>query len=190
MTKNDIEIFTIIALCILSVILFIWIPAHPVSSFDMELNAFVDRYLFGNGYYKPSRYPFTSKVVNGLSTVSFLITPFFFVFWNPRKQLYENPSYLRIAGFFLITVFLFSFMLHTSMYPQEFAIDLKRRTFGRTESFHNTPFFYMLFMLMKNFTLYICIRAFIQIIYGLFGKIKTDRLEKAWAKKQREWRNK
>ena len=190
MTKNDIEIFTIIGLCVLSVVLFIWIPPFPVTGFDMALNSFVDQYLFGNGYYKPTRYPFTSKVVNGFSTAAFLIAPLFFVIWNPRKKLYENPSYLKIAGFFAIILLLFLFMLYTSMYPQEFAVNLKRRTFGRTEAFHNSPFQFMLFMLMKNFTLYICIRGFIQVVYGLFSKIKTKRLEKAWAKKQEEWRNK
>ena len=183
MTKNDIEIFTIIGLCVLSVILFIWIPPFPVTGFDMALNSFVDQYLFGNGYYKPTRYPFTSKVVNGFSTVAFLIAPLFFVVWNPRKKIYENPSYLRVLGLIVFTLCFCVLILRTSMYPKEFAINPGRKGFGHTESFHNNPFLFMLFMLMKNFTLYACIRAFFQFIYGLFSKIKTKRLEKAWAKK-------
>ncbi|OSI17393.1 hypothetical protein [Neisseria dumasiana] len=190
MTKNDIEIFAIIALCILSVILFIWIPAHPVSSFDMELNAFVDRYLFGNGYYKPTRYPFTSKVVNGFSTAAFFITPFFFTFWNPRKKLYEDPSLKRILVFYIFGFIFLILLIRTSILPKEFLISTGRRGFGHTESFHNTPFLFMLFMLMKNFTIYACIRALGQLSFASYEMLKTHRLEKAWAKKQREWRDK
>lgn len=190
MTKNDIEIFTIIALCILSVILFIWIPAHPVSSFDMELNAFVDRYLFGNGYYKPTRYPFTSKVVNGFSTAAFFITPFFFTFWNPRKKLYEDPSVKRILVFYIFGFFVLALMFYISALPHEFTTSRGKGTFGRTESFHNTPLLYMLLMLMKNFTIYASIRFLGQLSFASYEMLKTHRLEKAWAKKQREWRDK
>lgn len=118
MTKNDIEIFAIIGLCILSVLLFVWIPPHPVSGFDTALNAFVDQYLFGNGYHKPARYPFTSKVVNSFSTIAFLITPLFFVVWNPRKKLYEDMSYLKILSLMIFIVIFFLLILEISISPK------------------------------------------------------------------------
>ena len=190
MTKNDIEIFTIIGLCVLSVILFIWIPPFPVTGFDMDLNAFVDQYLFGNGYYKPTRYPFTSKVVNGFSTAAFFLVPFFFIFWNPRKKLYENPSVGRIAVFYIFIIGFLVVVFHMSASPQEFTTSRGKGTFGRTESFHNTPFLFMLLMLMKNFTIYALVRSLGQVVCASYEMLKTRRLEKAWAKKQEEWRNK
>ena len=63
------ESYVMVGVSLLSVLIFILTPSHADNEILIRLNEFLDEYLFGNGYYKPSAYLLAVKVTNSFSAI-------------------------------------------------------------------------------------------------------------------------
>ena len=169
--KKKAENYICIALAVFSLLLFVIIPVHPASPFDFMLNDFIDKYLLGNGYYSPPKYPFTSKVINSFSVVSAIALGIFVGIWRkdgvePHKL--PNYTWLGILGMFGLGVATF----FTSLNPQEFSESTLRRSFGTSESFHNNPVTFLAMMIGKQIWIYISVRFPLTYLLYSLDKIR------------------
>ncbi|OFN04520.1 hypothetical protein HMPREF2568_04420 [Neisseria sp. HMSC059F02] len=71
------ESYVIVGVPLLSVLIFILTPSHADDEILIRLNEFLDEYLFGNGYYKPSAYPLAAKVTNSFSVILSIGNPLY-----------------------------------------------------------------------------------------------------------------
>ena len=141
------ESYVMVGVPLLSVLIFIFTPSHADDEILIRLNEFLDEYLFGNGYYKPSAYPLAAKVANSFSVILSICSGIWMGIYR-RKDVSTSIQH-PFAGMFVLIV-LTLLCIWSSMYPQQFSINPPRRSFGLTESFHNNPWLFMMLMIMKN----------------------------------------
>ena len=145
------ESYVMVGVPLLSVLIFILTPSHADDEILIRLNEFLDEYLFGNGYYKPSAYPLAAKVTNSFSVILSICSGIWIGIY--RRKDVSTPIQHPFAGMFVLIV-LTLLCIWSSMYPQQFSINPPRRSFGLTESFHNNPWLFMMLMIMKNMMIY------------------------------------
>lgn len=170
--KSILEQWIIVfSLIVFPAVLFIIIPERPINSFDFHLNYFIDKYLFGNGYYKPSNYPFTAKVVNNFSVIIAFIIAVLLPIWRKNEE-FIIPKEIKIVHILFFILILWMFSLWLSISPQEFK-NPKGRSFGVTESFHNNPFSFLLLIFAKSIGIYLFPRISISLV---LNKIYRNKL--------------
>ena len=155
MDKKQVENYIFYALLIFPVVLFILIPAHPAGDFDFALNRFVDKYLLGNGYYMPSNYPFSAKVVNSFTVGFAVIMGTFVGIWR-KDDVIRVPKHIWCYCLLIFGLGISTFLL--SLYPQVFKVSTGR-SFGTSEAFHNNPVLFLFMIIAKEICIYIGIRA-------------------------------
>lgn len=159
-SRKKFEGYVVYTVAVLTILLFVLMPKYADGAFAVWLNGFLDNYLFGNGYYKPTAYPFASKVTNSLSVVMTVIAAAWMGIFR-KNDVTFSISKIRLFWYWLIIIFLMLFCFHLSMYPRYFATTPPRRSFGLTESFHNNPFLFMFMMFMKNMMIYTGVRTLV-----------------------------
>ena len=169
-SRQKFELRMMYGLVFATIAIFIVAPAYADSKFYMFLNNFFDNYLFGNGYYKPTAYPFAAKVTNSLSVVLTVIVGIL-VGYVRRYDVLFVPK--RILLYIIIIWFATLYMFWTSVYPQHFSINPPKRSFGLTESFHNNPFLFIMLMIIKNTMIYIGMRLSTTFILFYFQRKKN-----------------
>ena len=157
-SRKKFEEYVIYGWAAVTIMMFILFPSHADNSFSIWLNGFLDKYLFGNGYYKPTAYPFAAKATNNLSVVLTVLAGIW-VGIVRRDDVSVSPKKLLMPAILVFLMMLF--MLWTSIWPQNFYVNSSKIRFGLTESFHNNPFLFMLLMFAKNMMIYLGIRMLI-----------------------------
>ena len=169
-SRKKFEEYVMYGLVVITIMMFIFFPTHADSSFYVWLNGFLDKYLFGNGYYKPTAYPFAAKATNSLSVVLTVIVGIWMgIFRRHDVSVHPKKLFWPWICIFILTLLTF----WTSMFPQHFSVNPPKRSFGLTESFHNNPFLFMMLMFMKNGTIYIGFRVSVALfLFILINKKK------------------
>ncbi|WP_165007104.1 hypothetical protein [Neisseria yangbaofengii] len=137
------------------IVVFLLTPSHAVSPVENQVAVFVDEYLFGQGYYKPEAYPFAAKLTNSFSFVFAAAAAFIAAFsqgWKKYDFSQTDPLLLVLV---MLPLTIFSIWL--TVEPMEFSKSTSR-SWGTSESFHNTVFLYLFAMVCKNTTIYLGIR--------------------------------
>lgn len=150
------EKYFLLSMIIFFIVLFTFLPSQVSGQWTFNVDILLDKCLFGNGYYKPKSYLFASKTVNSLSVCVSVISGLFFGVWCSKGvHIKQNVSMWPV---FLLTL-LSLYMIYESVVHQDFSTGTGRGSwFGRAESFHNNPFWFMFFMLLKSGGIYIGIR--------------------------------
>ncbi|ATD65249.1 hypothetical protein ACFPVS_03235 [Neisseria weixii] len=159
-------------LLILPTLIFLFIPAHAAADWAISLNSFLDDYLFGNGYYKPDRYPFASKVTNSFTVVSAVFSGIYcgiFSKYDPDSITGKDRKKMHV--FFFVAL---SLLLWVSIYPQEFSTSIGR-SFGTKQSFHNNYFYFLFLMTVKEVMIFLSISYFVRLFSKRFERIKNPR---------------
>lgn len=166
MEKKKIENYIVCILIFCSILLFILTPDSLTGSSSISLNDFMDKYMFGNGYYIPPNYPFAAKVTNNFTVTCALVLGILVGIWHTEGVVTPLPKIIWLS---ILAISLLLFIsLHISFEPQEFRENTMRRGFGTSESFHNNPFLFMSMMLAKEFCIYTCTRALTTFsVYGI-----------------------
>lgn len=141
MDRKKVEGYVFISLFILPTLVFIITPAHSMGGTGYRLNDFLNQYLFGNGWYSPSNYPFAAKVTNNFSVIWAIATGLFTGIWR-RNDIIVSLMPKNAGWYFLLIVALGLYLILKSYYPQEFSVYNGRRSFVFTEYFHNNPIFF------------------------------------------------
>lgn len=185
MDKKTVESSIFLAAIIISILIFLWFPAQAESSFDVRLNHVLDVFLFGDGYYAPSNYPFAAKVSNNLSILLMAIGGILTGilrsgdFAMPDSETLSKPYLL----FIVLSLSVFTvFSIWISVVPQEFKTP-SGRSFGLTESFHNNAFWFLFLMLSKGVIVFAWFRVMIPL--ALYALKKSKRYERSPENKSR-----
>lgn len=168
MDRKQVENYIFSLSFILPVLIFIVTPAHPSGSISYRLDGFINQYLFGNGWYSPSNYPFAAKVTNSFSAVLAMVTGLFMGIWRRNDIIGSFPK--NTGWYFLVIFGLGIYMLLKSFYPQEFSAFRGRGSFIFTESFHNNPILFLAMMIVKTACIYLSFRLVSFVIYLFRGK--------------------
>lgn len=103
MPPKKYEMLALYTVMLLPIVIFTLSPAHLSGGWWKALNQFMDGYLFGNGYYLPSNYPFAAKVTNNFGTLFAILPAVFLGFWR-LKETY-NPKQLPSWKISLVILF-------------------------------------------------------------------------------------
>lgn len=162
MDKSKAETYGFYSGIVLTILLFMWLPAYPESQFDFFLNNLIDHSIFADGYYKSSDYPFAARVVNAFSITYAVVTGIFMGIWR-RKDIIKiiDKAWLWIAIFVVIA----GYMFWISITHQEFSPP-RWRSFGTTEAFHNNPIKFLFLLISKAEAVYAVLR--IVVTYTLY----------------------
>ncbi|MFC5919781.1 hypothetical protein ACFPVS_03230 [Neisseria weixii] len=169
MDKDKLDRIFFYILILFPIVIFVLTPADAVGRVSVLVNNVLDAYLFGNGYYKPDRYPFAAKVTN-IFTVIFALFMGLLCTILYGKEADIVPKENRKKGYAFIFLMLVLF-LWVSILPQEFSSS-SGRNFGLSRSFHNNPFTFLFLIFIKQIMIYVGVRVFGGVICKLFSKSK------------------
>ena len=96
------ESYVMVGVPLLSILIFILTPSHADDEILICLNEFLDEYLFGNGYYKPSAYPLAAKVTNSFSVILSICSGILMGIY--RRKDVSTPIQHPFAGMFVLIV--------------------------------------------------------------------------------------
>lgn len=143
------------------IMVFLLTPSHTVSPAEHQLAAFIDEYLFGQGYYKPTAYPFAAKLTNSLSFV-FAVASAISVSLILYRTKYPFDSGNHIIGLFIIWA-LMAYMIWITVVHKDFSM-AKGVSFGTKASFHNNPVLFLFMMVCKTSVIYFAIRYTLAVL--------------------------
>ncbi|MBF0804974.1 MULTISPECIES: hypothetical protein [unclassified Neisseria] len=173
MDRKQAENYVFAAIAIITILVFIITPAYPSGGIGYRIDDFFNQYLFGNGYYKPSNYPFAAKVTNSISVVLAVVTGFFMGIWR-RNDVIVSLMPKNFWLWILVVLGLVIIAVLVSIYPQEFSVSKGR--LRMTETFHNNPVSFMVVMLAKTICIYAPVRFLVSLtFYLLIRKDKSNR---------------
>ncbi|WP_157742748.1 hypothetical protein [Neisseria weixii] len=87
MDKDKLDRIFFYILILFPIVIFVLTPADAVGRVSVLVNNVLDAYLFGNGYYKPDRYPFAAKVTNIFTVIFALFMDYYALFYMVKKQI-------------------------------------------------------------------------------------------------------
>lgn len=151
--KTDVFVFWMVLL--FPIAIFILASSHAETGYSIRLTAFIDEYLFGQGYYKPDTYPFAAKLTNSFSFILAVTAAFIAAFSQGWKKYDFSQTHPLLLVLVMLPLTIFSIWL--TVEPMEFSKSTGR-SWGTSESFHNTVFLYLFAMVCKNTTIYLGIR--------------------------------
>ncbi|MDO4907903.1 hypothetical protein [Neisseria sp.] len=169
MDRKQAENYIFFSTLAITAIIFVFTPAYPGSSLEYLLDEFCNRYLFGNGWYKPSNYPFAAKITNSLSVVFAISAGVAMGIWRKNDIITPLPKNIWWSCLFFLVLGVM--MLWESIFHQEFKIT-SGRSFGTSEAFHNNPISFVSFMAVKAGVIYAGFRFPISLILYLLSKKK------------------
>ncbi|ATD65248.1 hypothetical protein ACFPVS_03240 [Neisseria weixii] len=151
MTKKQVGTVFFYILIGFPILVFILMPTHAIDPWAVSFEHFLDKYLFGNGYFKPDRYPFAAKVTNSLTVLLAVVLGILYatVFRNEPYHIPKKDRKKVLMGLFV----LFLFCLWLSIFPQEFSTTTGRG-FGIKRSFHNDTVFFLFMIICIKFAIY------------------------------------
>lgn len=155
MDKKQVETYVFYSLFAITILIFIVIPTHPIGDIGYRIDDFFNQYLFGNGWYKPSNYPFAAKITNSLSVVFAISAGVAMGIWRKNDIITPLPKNIWWSCLFFLVLGVM--MLWESIFHQEFKIT-SGRSFGTSETFHNNPIFFTFFMVIKTGAIYLGFR--------------------------------
>ncbi|MFC5921240.1 hypothetical protein ACFPVS_11055 [Neisseria weixii] len=161
MSNKKIEDWVLVAVSLFPVAVFLLTPAQAVSPAEHQLAAFVDEYLFGQGYYKPEAYPFAAKLTNSFSFILAVAAAIIFSLSQYHKKI-QFDSANHIIGMFIFLA-LMAFTVWLTVVHQDFSMT-KGVSFGTKASFHNNPVLFLFMMVCKTSVIYFAIRYTLAVL--------------------------
>lgn len=174
-SKKRIEDLVVILSIAVPILIFLIFYKTPLGMLNLKIENFLDNYLFGNGYYKPSNYPVPAKIANSVSVVLTAISGLGIGLLRKNDFKVSKIDNLNMLILFIIMPILIGFAWYLSIFHQEFK-NPRGRSFGLTESFHNDPFWFLFLLSAKGIVIYLGFRMAIPL--GIYGLRKSWHSEK------------
>lgn len=161
MPNKKLDFFMFWIVFLFPIIVFIFTPAYAENESTIGVANYFDKFLFGNGYYKPDSYPFAAKLTNSLSFIFAVIASVSASLFQCRKKYTFNSKNIILGS--VIIVGLTVFMIWLSVVHQDFSTT-KGISFGTKASFHNNPVLFLFLMVSKTAIIYGGIRYVLAFI--------------------------